>query len=530
MSNKNNKIEHTHTHTQNSKESQRNELFRVIWKIANDLRGSIDGWDFKQYILGTLFYRFISENFCKYISETDDENYENIKDSEISNELKQEFIKEKGFFIYPSQLFCNVLKNTKDEEYKKHLNENLSNILKSIENSSFGTKSEEDFKGLFSDYDVNSNKLGGTIEERNKRLIQLLTAVSTLDFGDLEDNSIDLFGDAYEYLMAMYASNAGKSGGEFFTPQEVSELLARLAIGQRTTIKKVYDPACGSGGLLLKFAKILGKDNVKIGFFGQEKNPTTFNLCRINMFLHNINYSKFEIALGDTLLKPQLKDSIPFDAIVSNPPYSVQWEGDSDPLLINDPRFSPAGVLAPKSKADFAFIMHCLSYLSTDGTAAIVEFPGTLYRGGAEEKIRKYLIDNNYIDCIIQLPGNLFFGTSISTCIIVLKKSKKTNDVVFIDASKEYETNTNSNKLTQQNISNIYKYFNERKDIEFIVKVASYDEIVKKNYNLSVNNYVISEDTSEIIDIEEINKELEVTVKKIETLRAEINKIVKEIG
>ena len=406
----------------NKKETERAELHRTIWGIANDLRGSVDGWDFKQYVLGMLFYRYISENLDHYISKGEweagnkDFRYSKLSDKEAET-AKDDIVKEKGFFILPSQLFCNVLEKANKDN--TDLNEKLEKIFKEIEGSALGTDSEDDFKGLFDDIDVNSNKLGATVTKRNEMLVKLMNGINSMNLGngDYNDNSIDAFGDAYEYLMGMYASNAGKSGGEYYTPQEVSELLTKITLVGKKTVNKVYDPACGSGSLLLKFAKILGSDNVRLGFYGQEINITTYNLCRINMFLHDVSYDKFNIKLGDTLIDPKHWDDEPFEAIVSNPPYSIKWEGDDNPILINDQRFSPAGVLAPKGKADLAFIMHSLSWLATNGTAAIVCFPGIMYRGGAEQKIRKYLIDNNYIDCIIQLPDNLFFGTSIATCI-----------------------------------------------------------------------------------------------------------------
>lgn len=417
-----------------TKEQERNELHRTIWQIANDLRGSVDGWDFKAYVLGMLFYRFISENLTSYLNQAEhdagnaDFDYAGISD-EMAELGREETVREKGFYILPSELFANVRMRAREDS---NLNETLSRVFQNIENSAKGTASEDDLRGLFDDIDVNSNKLGPTVGKRNELLVKILDAIGDLRLGTFTDNTIDAFGDAYEYLMTMYASSAGKSGGEFFTPQEVSELLARIAVAGKTEVNKVYDPACGSGSLLLKFAKVLGEENVRLGFFGQEINLTTYNLCRINMFLHNINYERFDIAHGDTLTDPKHWDDEPFDAIVSNPPYSIRWAGDSNPLLINDPRFSPAGILAPKSKADLAFTMHILSWLSTSGTAAIVEFPGVLYRGGAEAKIRKYLLENNYIDTVIQLPPDLFFGTTIATCIIVLKKSKQDNSVLFI--------------------------------------------------------------------------------------------------
>ncbi|OQB98786.1 MAG: putative type I restriction enzymeP M protein [Spirochaetes bacterium ADurb.Bin110] len=515
----------------NKKEQERAELHRTIWNIANDLRGSVDGWDFKQYVLGILFYRYISENITAYINKSEHEagnagfDYARLSDSE-AEQAREDLVQTKGFFILPSELFENVRARAKQDE---NLNETLEHVFKNIEASAQGSESEDDFKGLFDDIDVNSNKLGPTVVKRNEKLVKLLDAVGDMKLGNYQDNNIDAFGDAYEFLMSMYASNAGKSGGEFFTPQEVSELLTRLALVGKTEVNKVYDPACGSGSLLLKFAKILGKDKVRLGFFGQEINITTYNLCRINMFLHDIDYDKFDIALGDTLTDPKHWDEEPFEAIVSNPPYSIKWKGDSDPVLINDPRFSPAGVLAPKSKADLAFIMHSLSWLATNGTAAIVCFPGVMYRGGAEQKIRQYLIDNNYIDCIIQLPDNLFFGTSIATCIMVLKKSKADNSTLFIDASKEFVKVTNNNKLTQKNIETIVAAFAERKDIQHFCTLVPNSAIAAKEYNLSVSTYVEQKDTREVVDIVQLNAEIEQIVAREQVLREEIAKIIADI-
>mgnify|MGYP000913090799 CR=1 FL=1 len=518
--------------TDTKKEQERTELHRTIWNIANDLRGSVDGWDFKQYVLGMLFYRYISENITSYINKGEHEagdadfDYAKIEDSN-AEEIRRELVDEKGFFILPSELFENVQKKADKDE---NLNETLEKVFKDIEASAQGSESEANFKGLFDDIDVNSNKLGGTVAKRNERLVKLMNGVSDMKLGDYKDNTIDAFGDAYEFLMSMYASGAGKSGGEFFTPQEVSELLARLTLVGKTEVNKVYDPACGSGSLLLKFAKILGKENVRQGFYGQEINITTYNLCRINMFLHDIDYTKFDIALGDTLTDPKHWDDEPFEAIVSNPPYSIKWDGDANPLLINDPRFSPAGVLAPKSKADMAFIMHSLSWLAEGCRAAIVCFPGVMYRGGSEKKIRKYLIDNNYIDCIIQLPNNLFFGTSIATCIMVLKKGKSDNKTLFIDASKEFVKVTNSNKLTDENIEKIVTTFAERKDKEeYFSCLVSNEEIEKHDYNLSVSTYVEQEDTREVIDIAKLNEEIEQIVDRENVLRNEIDKIIADI-
>lgn len=513
------------------KEQERDELHRAIWSIADDLRGSVDGWDFKSYILGIMFYRYISENLTNYINAGEiesgnaDFDYALLSDEE-ADVAKDDLVATKGFFILPSELFVNVRKNAPNDE---NLNETLEKVFHNIEESAKGTPSEEDFSGLFDDIDVNSNKLGATVAKRNDKLVKLLDGIGNMNLGNYQDNTIDAFGDAYEYLMSMYASNAGKSGGEFFTPQEVSELLTRIAVIGKTEVNKVYDPACGSGSLLLKSAKVLGKDNVRQGFFGQEINITTYNLCRINMFLHDIDYDKFDIANEDTLLSPQHWDDEPFEIIVSNPPYSIKWEGDDNPVLINDPRFSPASVLAPKSKADLAFVMHALSWLATNGTAAIVCFPGIMYRGGAEKKIRQYLIDNNYIDAIIQLPDNLFYGTSIATCIMVMKKSKTDNKVLFIDASKECKKVTNNNKLTDENIAKIVDEVATREDVDYFARLVDYDEIKEQEYNLSVSTYVEQEDTREIIDIKELNAQIEQIVARENVLRAEIDKIIAEI-
>jgi type I restriction enzyme M protein len=515
-----------------NKEAQQAELYRTIWAIATDLRGSVDGWDFKQYVLGMLFYRFISENLTTYLDEGEkaagnaDFSYAKLSD-EDAERARDSTVKEKGFFILPSQLFENVRARASEDE---NLNETLEHTFAAIEGSAVGYDSQDDIAGLFDDFEVNSNKLGSTVIERNKRLAKVLDRIGSLDFGSFKQNKIDAFGDAYEYLMTMYASHAGKSGGEFFTPQEVSDLLARIVIGNKKEVNKVYDPACGSGSLLLKFSKILGQDHVHEGFFGQEINLTTYNLCRINMFLHDINYNHFSIALGDTLTGPKHWDDEPFDCIVSNPPYSKHWAGKTDPLLINDPRFSSAGVLAPPSKADLAFTMHMLSWLSEDGIAAIVEFPGVLYRGGAEKKIREYLVGGNYVDAVIQLPPNLFFGTSIATCVLVLKKSKTDTSILFVDASREFVHEGNKNKLTDGNIKHILNTLNARKDYDHIATLVSNTDIINNDSNLSVSSYVTKEDTREKVDIGELNKKIADIVAREDELRHSIDAIVADLG
>ncbi|SHE25474.1 n-6 adenine-specific dna methylases signature [Actinomyces glycerinitolerans] len=513
-----------------TKETERAELHRTIWKVANELRGSVDGWDFKAYVLGFLFYRFISENLTEYINAGEHEagdpdfDYAILGDAEV-REARDGIINEKGFFIAPSELFGNVRERAPHDE---NLNETLSRIFKNIELSAFGTGAESDLRGLFDDVDVNSNKLGSTVAQRNEKLVRIINAVGNLDLS-YGDSTIDTFGDAYEYLMTMYASSAGKSGGEFFTPQEVSEVLARIAVAGKTSVDRVYDPACGSGSLLLQFAKVLGKENVRGGFFGQEINLTTYNLCRINMFLHDINFADFNIAHGDTLRHPAHWDDEPFEAIVSNPPYSTHWIGKDDPTLINDPRFAAAGVLAPKSKADLAFTMHMLSWLDVKGTAAIVEFPGVLYRGGAEQKIRKYLIENNYVEAVIQLPPDLFFGTTIGTCIIVLKKSKTTNDVFFLDASDQFVRTGNKNHLAAEHRDFIVDAVAKREVVAHRSSVVGAEQLAENGYNLSVSAYVEAEDMREEVDIVALNAEIARIVARQAKLRANIDAIVADL-
>lgn len=512
-----------------SSAAQRSELQSQIWKIANEVRGSVDGWDFKQYVLGTLFYRFISENFSNYIEGGDESvNYAELDDKIITKEIIDDAIKTKGYFIYPSQLFSNIAKSANTNE---SLNTDLKAIFDAIENSASGYPSEKDIKGLFADFDTTSNRLGNTVKDKNARLAAVIKGIEGLDFGNFEDNQIDLFGDAYEYLISNYAANAGKSGGEFFTPQSVSKLIAKLATHGLTTINKIYDPAAGSGSLLLQAKKQFDNHVIQEGFFGQEINHTTYNLARMNMFLHNVNYDKFNIALGNTLTAPQFGDEKPFDAIVSNPPYSINWIGSDDPTLINDDRFAPAGVLAPKSKADFAFVLHCLSYLSGRGRAAIVCFPGIFYRGGAEQKIRKYLVDNNFVETVISLAPNLFYGTSIAVNILVLSKHKTDTKIQFIDASGEefYKKETNNNVLSQEHIDAIMQLFDSKEEKEYVSQNVDNEKIAEGNYDLSVSSYVEKKDTREVIDIDVLNAEIKKTVKNIDRLRSEIDAIIAEI-
>ena len=507
---------------------QRAELQRSIWQIANEVRGAVDGWDFKQYVLGTLFYRFISENFIEYITGGDESvDYAAMDDADESiADAKEDAIKTKGYFIYPSQLFANVAAKASSND---SLNTDLANIFKAIEASASGYPSEEDIKGLFADFDTTSNRLGNTVRDKNDRLAKVLKGVADLDFGDFDGSQIDLFGDAYEFLISNYAANAGKSGGEFFTPQHVSKLIAQLAMHKQTSVNKIYDPACGSGSLLLQAKKHFDAHIIEEGFFGQEINHTTYNLARMNMFLHNVNYDKFNIQLGNTLEEPHFAEDRPFDAIVSNPPYSVKWIGSDDPTLINDERFAPAGVLAPKSKADFAFVLHALNYLSGKGRAAIVCFPGIFYRGGAEQKIRQYLVDNNFVETVISLAPNLFFGTTIAVNILVLSKKKSDSTIQFIDASGLYKKETNNNVLLDSHIEKIIQVFDSKANVEHFAQSVSLEKVAANDYNLSVSSYVEAEDNREVVDIVKLNAELKTTVARIDQLRKDIDAIIAEI-
>ena len=518
-------------------QNQRAELHATIWGIANDLRGAIGGWDFKAYVLSSLFYRFISENTEAYFNKMLRESGSSDKYAQMTDQqaeiARQQAIDEKGFFIPPSQLFCNVARSLKlnDEETYKNLNERISKIFSSIEKSAIGTPSEDDLRGLFTDFVVDSPQLGNTVLVRNKLLAKVFIRVAEMNLGevDYDNNKIDAFGDTYEFLMKMYASEGGKSGGEQFTPQEVSEVLARLASHGNQNIRTVYDPACGSGSLLLKFAKIV-KDRNSIKYFGQELVPTNYNLSRINMFLHNINFDKFDIQCGNTLTDPRHRQEEPFDAIVSNPPYSQPWDGDANPILINDDRYAPAGILAPKTKSDLAFTMHILKSLSESGTAAIVEFPGVLYRGGAEKKIREYLVNNNFVDTVIQLPANLFFGVSIATCIIVLRKSARPdNNILFVDASRQFLKDGNKNILSPENQDTIVNAYAERKEVQYFTRLVTCQDVAANDFNLSVSSYVEQEDTREAIDIHQVNADLETLCTEGNRLRNEINQLIKTL-
>ena len=521
-----------------TRDQQRAELHKAIWGIADKLRGHVDGWDFKQYVLTTLFYRYISEDLERFVNEWEaregavEFDYATMDDDD-AEAAREAVVDARGYFMLPSQLFCNVRANAKTD---KNLNETIADVFKSIEESSIGHYAEKDFKGLFADFDMKGSRLGVPgnddehVDARNKKLASILDGIASMELGEIGDNKIDAFGDAYEYLMTMYAAGAGKSGGEFFTPQEVSRLLTLIATEGKESVNKVYDPCCGSAGLLLQAAKILGDAKVSQGYFGQEINPTTYNLARINMFLHGIAPDKFDIARGDTLTDPQHWDFEPFDVVVSNPPYSVKWAGNDDTTLINDPRFAPAGVLAPKSKADWAFLMHMLAWLSEVGTAAVVVFPGALYRGGAEGKIREYMIRNNFVDAVIQLPANLFFGTTIQTCILVLRKNKADTDILFINAERDYGHEGNKNKLTEENIQQIVKWHVDREDVDYTVRKVPVSEVEENEFSLDVGAYIEEEDTTERLTLAEIQERLDECVEREAELRAQISEILAEAG
>jgi len=434
--------------------------------------------------------------------------------------------KQKATSSTPSQLFSSVAAKANTNE---SLNTDLASIFAAIEASASGYPSEQDIKGLFADFDTTSTRLGNTVKDKNARLAAVLKGVAELDFGHFDDSHIDLFGDAYEFLISNYAANAGKSGGEFFTPQQVSKLIAQLAMHGQTSINKIYDPACGSGSLLLQAKKQFDAHIIEDGFFGQELNHTTYNLARMNMFLHNVNYDKFNIQLGDTLIDPHFGDDKPFDAIVSNPPYSVKWKGSDDPTLINDDRFAPAGVLAPKSKADFAFVLHALSYLSSKGRAAIVCFPGIFYRGGAEQKIRQYLVASNYVETVISLAPNLFYGTTIAVNILVLSKHKTDTATQFIDASGLFKKETNNNVLLDTHIDQIMAVFDSKANVDHFAQSVPFEKVAANDYNLSVSSYIDAKDNREVVDIAQLNAELKTTASRIDQLRKEIDAIVAEI-
>ena len=508
---------------------QRHKMHRQLWQVANQYRSSVDGWDFKQFVLGMLFYRFISENVARYIEASDRSiNYATWSDEVITAKIKDDAIQTKGYFIYPSQLFINVAKNANTN---RRLCNDLDKIFSEIEASANGYPSEGHVKDLFADFSTSSYRLGNSVAEKNARLAKVLEGVSAIDFGDSVGDRIGMFGDAAELLLSSYAATSFTFGSEAFTPLYVSKLIVQLAMHKQTSINRIYDPACGTGSLLLQAKENFDARLVEDGFWGQEVNRPTHILARMNMFLHDVSYNKFEIALGNTLTSPQFGDDKPFDAIVCNPPYSMRWVGEDDPTLINDDRFSAAGVLPPSSQADYAFILHALNYLSAKGRATIVCFPGIFFRGGAEKEIRKYLVDNNYVETIILLAPNLFYHTAYSANILVLAKHKPDTSIQFIDArGPEFFTKEiNNNVMLDEHIQKVIDIFNSKVNISHVAASVPHEQIKKNDYDLTLGYYLEPRDPRDSIDIVALNAEIKSATSKIDRLRTGVDAITVEI-
>ena len=509
-------------------EELQQKLRNQLWTVANTLRGNMSAGDFMYYTLGFIFYKYLSEKIEKTaddILKDDGVSFKqawNSGDEELKEALKEECIQDLGYFVEPEFLYSTIISMI---EHKENILPALERSLKKIEDSTIGQDSEDDFGGLFSDIDLASPKLGKTADDKNRLISDVLVNLQGIDFGLNEAEDIDILGDAYEYMIGQFAAGAGKKAGEFYTPQEVSEILSEIVVTGKTRLKSVYDPTCGSGSLLLRTARGGNADTI----FGQEKNPTTFNLCRMNMLLHGIKYKDFEIHNGDTLENDELGEH-QFDAVVANPPFSAEWTAAEK--FNNDDRFSKAGVLAPKSKADYAFILHMLYHLNDGGTMACVAPHGVLFRGAAEGKIRRFLIEKkNYIDAIIGLPANIFYGTSIPTCILVMKKCRQSDDnILFIDASKEFEKVKTQNKLRPEHIQKIIDTYRNRTEIEKYSHCATLKEIEENDYNLNIPRYVDTFEEEEEIDIQAVMAEIkELEVKRTE-LDAQIEVYLKELG
>jgi len=492
------------------------ELKKQLWNIANTLRGNMSADDFRDYILGFIFYKYLSDKLNKYADELlsvdgvtfaeVDENSDEGKD--ILEAVQEEALDKLGYFFTPSELFNVIAERGKKDVF---ILDDVTKVLNDIEQSTMGADSADDFNGLFDDIDLTSNKLGKTPDARNKLIAQVLVHLDNIDF-HLESSEIDILGDAYEYLIGMFASGAGKKAGEFYTPQMVSKLLAKLVTKGNDNIKSVYDPTCGSGSLLLRVAKEANNPDLK--FCGQEQNPSTFNLARMNMIMHDVHYNKFDIQNDDTLETPLHVDQR-FDAVVANPPFSASWS--ASPLHLNNDRFADYGKLAPKGKADFAFVQHMVHQLDDNGTMAVVLPHGVLFRGAAEGHIRKHLIaEKNYLDMVIGLPAKIFFGTSIPTCVLVLKKNRKTGDnVLFIDASQHFEKGTNNNVMRESDLQRILDTVSDRKSIDkfaFVANVHSKEgedtAIEDNDYNLNMPRYVNTFEEEEPVDLSEVSKQL----------------------
>lgn len=509
-----------------SDEGNKQQLEQKLWAIADILRGSMDANEYKNYILGFIFYKYLSEKIVTFLNKELEQDELIFKqayetDDEYKEILEEESVETLGYFLEPKYLFETIVEKAKINEF---ILEDLERALKKIGDSAAGSESEDDFENLFEDVDLKSSKLGKTPDEKNKKISEVILKLSEIDF-KLEDTERDILGDAYEYLIGQFASSAGKKAGEFYTPQEVSKILAKIVTTGKTKIKKAYDPTCGSGSLLLRISK-----EAKVAdFYGQELNQTTYNLARMNMILHDIPFDDFDIKRGDSLEHPQHID-MQFDAIVANPPFSAKWS--SDKKFNEDPRFSEYGKLAPKSKADYAFVQHMIYQLSEDGCMAVVLPHGALFRGAAEEKIRTHLIKNkNYIDAIIGLPANIFYGTSIPTLIMVLKKCRNNeDDVLFIDASQEYEKTKNQNKLRPEDIEKIVTTYKNREEIEKYSHKATIEEIEENDYNLNIPRYVDTFEEEEPIDLDEVVREIRKIDEEMKEVDAKIIKYCKELG
>ncbi len=510
-------------------EEKRN-LESKLWASANALRGTMNADEFKNYLLGLIFYKYLSEkqeDFANEILKNDNLKFSEILGKENILELvKKHSLQNLGYFLQPNELFSFLVKkgNKEIDGSDGFILEDLKTVLNNIENTSKGTESEDDFAGLFADMDFNSSKLGNSEKQKNERIVQVMTSLNEIDF-KLEDSQADILGDAYEYLIAQFASGAGKKAGEFYTPPQVSKLLAKIVSHGKEKIKSVYDPTCGSGSLLLK----IGKESKVDNFYGQEINNTTYNLARMNMILHNIHFRDFDIRRDDTLTHDQFPD-LRAEAIVANPPFSLKWKSDSDPTLKDDERFAEYGKLAPKSAADYAFVTHMLYHLAEDGAMAVVLPHGVLFRSGAEATIRKAIIDKNYLDAVIGLPQNLFYGVSIPATILVFKKNRQNSDILFIDASKEFEKGKNQNYLTDENIEKIFQTYTEREEKEKYSHIATLEEIKENDYNLNIPRYVDTFEEEEEIDIEAVAKNLQDLQKDEEEIQEKIGEFCDELG
>ncbi|MBU2524663.1 type I restriction-modification system subunit M [Patescibacteria group bacterium] len=518
-------------------EEQKRLLEKQLWGIANVLRGKMNADEYKNYILGFIFYKYLSEKLENYVDKkllaSEKFSFAEIKEKtkdgkEILEEVKKGCIGHLGFFLKPTELFSFLVKKGKGDIKNENtfILEDLKKILNTIEKTSMGTESEDDFKGLFDDVDLTSSKLGARENQKNDVVIEVLALLSGIDF-KLEDTKSDLLGDAYEYLIGEFAAGAGKKGGEFYTPAQVSRLLAQIVSMGKKRVRSVYDPTCGSGSLLLR----LGDFVDVVDYYGQELNPTTYNLGRMNMILHGVHFAHFDIRNGDTLQEDMHAD-LKAEAIVANPPFAAKWKSDSDPQLAHDDRFSQYGRLAPKSAADYAFITHMLYHLADNGTMAIVLPHGSLFRSGAEGHIRKHIIEKqNFLDAVIGLPSNLFYGTSIPACVLVFKKCRKDDeDILFIDASKGFEKNKNQNRLTDENIKKIFETYSKRKEIEKYSHRASLEEIKENEYNLNIPRYVDTFEEEELIDIEVVAKELKKLNDEEKGLQSKIAGFCEELG